>query len=102
MKLRGFNSEPLITQDLALGIAKLLLAQEFGPDDLALQQPLTVKDEGDAWLIEGSREFDYDTPRTDRPEGSAQMVDGNALVEIAKENGAILALMRFVDLADSK
>jgi hypothetical protein len=101
MKLRGFNSEPLITEDLALEIAKLLLIREFGSDDFELQQPLSVKDEGDAWLVEGSREFDYDAPRADRPEGSAQMVDGNALVEISKENGAILALMRFVDLAES-
>ena len=100
MKLRGLNSEPLITEDLALEIAKLLLVREFGPDDFALQQPLTVKDEGDAWLVEGSREYDYDAPRTNRPEGGAQMVDGSAVVEIAKENGAILALTRFVDLAE--
>ena len=55
MKLRGFDKEPLITEQLALEIAKLVLVREYGPDELQLQQPLIIRNEGDTWVIVGSR-----------------------------------------------
>jgi hypothetical protein len=97
MKLRGFNREPLITEAMALEIAKLVFIREFGSEDFERQQPLTVRDEGDSWLIEGSREYDEDAPRV-----HSQLVDGRTLIEIAKHNGAILALERFAAFADPK
>lgn len=92
MKLRGFGKEPLITDEIALEIAKLMFIREFGPEDFQLQQPLTIRDEGNSWLVEGSREYDYEAPRDN------QIVEGKALIEIDKENGAILALTKTVDL----
>lgn len=94
MKLRGFGQGPLITEEIALEIAKLMFIREFGSADFELQQPLTIQDDGESWLIEGSREYDYEAPR------DSQMVEGKAMIEIAKENGAILALTKTVDLAD--
>jgi hypothetical protein len=96
MKLRGFNKQPLITEELALEIAKLVFIREFGHEDFELQQPLTVQDEGDTWVIEGSREYNEDAPRV-----HYQLVDGRTLIEIAKENGAILALERFSAFAET-
>ncbi len=97
MILRGFNREPLITEEMALEIAKLVFIREFGSDDFERQQPLTVQDEGDSWVIEGSREYDEDAPRD-----HYQLVDGRTLIEIAKENGAILALEKLSAFADPK
>jgi hypothetical protein len=95
MKLRGFNKEPLITEELALAIAKLVFIREFGREDFELQQPLTVQDDGDTWVIEGSREYDEDAPRE-----HYQLLAGKALIEIAKENGAILPLRRLSAFAE--
>ena len=89
MKLRGFNREPLITEELALEIAKLVFIEEFGREEFELQQPLTVQDEGDTWVVEGSREYDENAPRM-----HYQLLDGKVLIEISKENGAILALQQ--------
>ena len=95
MILRGFNREPLITAAVALEIAKLVFIREFGSEEFERQQPLTVQDEGDSWVIQGSREYDEDAPRE-----HSQLVDGRALIEIAKDNGAILALEKFLAFAD--
>jgi hypothetical protein len=48
-------------------------------------------------VIEGSREYDEDAPRD-----HYQLVDGRTLIEIAKENGAILALEKLSAFADPK
>jgi hypothetical protein len=45
--------------------------------------------------VEGSRAYAEDAPRH-----HPQLVDGRALIEIAKDNGAILALERFAAFAD--
>jgi hypothetical protein len=97
MKLRGFNREPLITEEMALEIAKLVFIREFGSEEFERQQPLTVQDEGDSWVIDGSREYDEAAPRVHH-----QLVDGKTLIEIAKENGAILALEKLSAFADPK
>lgn len=97
MTLHGFGNKPLVTEAMALAIAKLVFIEEFGPDDFELQQPLTVQDEGDTWVIEGSRRYDYEAPRD-----HDQMVDGRTQIEISKENGAILALNKYVDLTEPK
>ena len=95
MKLRGFGKQPLITSEIALAIAKLVFTREYGAQDFELQQPLSIEDDGDTWVVEGNREYDNDAPR-DHP----QMVEGRVLIEVAKANGAILALTRYADLVE--
>jgi len=45
----------LISDVIALEIARLVLAREHGEDEIKDQLPLSVTAEGDAWVVRGSR-----------------------------------------------
>jgi len=45
----------LITDAIALEIARLVLANEHGEGELKEQSPLSVAPEADAWVVRGSR-----------------------------------------------
>jgi hypothetical protein len=93
MKLYDAAGRDLISREIALEIARLVFIDVFGQDDFEKQAPLMIRDEGSTWLVEGSREYDYDSQPAD------QILEGNAIIEIAKRNGAIVRLSKKVDFA---
>jgi len=70
------------TSALASKLAGALIAGHYGDKELELQLPLTIADQGDCWLVEGSRNKDRALEGT-----------GHAIVKIKKSNGAILQFM---------
>jgi len=65
--------------EMALKIAELVIANVYSADDLEQQRPLTVSDQSDRWLVEGS----YNKDRKIEGWGAAKVV-------IKKSDGQIL------------
>lgn len=77
----------LVSRETAFEFAKMLLADRFGPDEVQLQEPLSIHGENDIWVIRGSREPDWSDGH---PIGLLR--HGKAEVVISQFDGRILKL----------
>lgn len=48
------NGGVVNNQELAIGIAELVVSNVYGQEELERQRPLTALDQSDRWLVEGS------------------------------------------------
>jgi len=55
MLSRRWNGVKLITAEIAIELARRVHASEYGADDLAANEPLSVTESGNAWLVSGSK-----------------------------------------------
>jgi NTF2 fold immunity protein len=85
MYLYGVLQQKLVTRDTALAFACALLKDKFGAEELALQEPITISEDGDTWVVSGSRQPNWDDGR---PSGA--MRRGKAEVVISQFDGRIL------------
>lgn len=76
-------AEVLVTADVALEFARLLLSARLGERGLQQQEPLEIADSGDFWTIVGKAMPNY----VGRDRGA--LVDGRAEIEISKYDGRI-------------
>ena len=76
--------ETLVSRETATEFARLLIKDRFGVDELLRQEPLTVADHEQTWLITGSGTSLYGDGL---PEGTLRR--GRAVVEISKADGQI-------------
>lgn len=53
-----FKGGVIVNAEIARKFAELVLEYTQDKEELELQTPLTVEDQGDAWLIQGSRNRD--------------------------------------------
>ena len=77
--------QKLVSRDTALGFAKLLLSDRFGDSEVQLQNPLTVEEAGDTWVVHGARQPDFDDGL---PDGVLRR--GKAEIVISQVDGRIL------------
>jgi hypothetical protein len=54
MWLLRANKIDLITSDTAIEIIRRVVCDRFGQDEVNRNEPLTVKDDGDTWLVRGT------------------------------------------------
>jgi hypothetical protein len=52
---KAYHGGMVTSGPTAVGIASAVLLGHYGANELAQQQPLRATDEGDSWLVEGSR-----------------------------------------------
>ena len=79
--------ERVITRSTALVIAKLVLGDRFGSEEVALQEPLRIEERGDTWVISGSRQPDWEDghPREALRHGKAEVI-------ISQRDGRIIKM----------
>ena len=87
MYLYGILQQKLVTRDTALAFACALLKDKFGEEELALQDPISIREDGDTWVISGSRQPNWNDGR---PSGAVR--SGKAEVVISQFDGRILKL----------
>lgn len=87
MYLYSTLGEKLITRATGLAIAKMVLQDRFGPQEVVAQEPFDIKDEDGTWVIKGSRRQHWDDGRT-----RDAMRHGKAEVVISQFDGRILKL----------
>jgi hypothetical protein len=73
MLSRRWSGAKLITSQVALEIARLVHKQAEGESDLASNEPLTAAEEGDTWVVTGSKIVRYD-PKDEKLDGSLRIV----------------------------
>ena len=98
MLSRRWSGARLITSQIAIEIARLVHKQAQGEADLASNEPLLAIEEGDAWVVTGSKVVRYD-PTDGALGGSLRLV-------VSQFDGQILSYARTLvlphDLAPPK
>lgn len=94
MLMRRARNKPLISSDIALKLAEMLFRYHAGDAATEAQLPLTVKDQGEAWQVEGTFRKYASTDMSDRS-------GGQFVVVIRKLNGEILDFERLLILPQS-
>jgi NTF2 fold immunity protein len=61
MLSRRWNGQRLISADLAAQFARLVHKEQYGQSVLDEDEPLSVKEDGDCWIVKGSKPLKYDT-----------------------------------------
>jgi hypothetical protein len=61
--LRAINTK-LVSEKIAISLARNLIEEIYGKDELRAQEPLKALDGGETWIIEGNRKFG-DIPTSD-------------------------------------
>jgi hypothetical protein len=87
MFLRRATETETISADIAIRIAEMVFAHNYGRDVTDHQLPLTVRDGGDRWIVEGSNLVASSPDLTDP-------VGGKLRIAIMKVDGRIAELAR--------
>jgi hypothetical protein len=85
MLSRRWSGTKLITSQIALEIARQVHKQNRGEKDLASNEPLSVAQEGDTWVVTGSKIDKYDP--------NSQTLDGSLRMIVSQFDGQILSYM---------
>ncbi len=85
MWLRRANGANLISAKSAEAIVRMILADEAGQAEVERNEPLSVRDEGEAWLVSGSPPDPARAPDPKTPNWA-----GPVQARIAKFDGRIL------------
>ena len=81
----SFGGRALASRDVALAMAEMLIRESRGEDFLKTQLPLNAIDDGDRWIVEGSRKGE------DYPPDSTGMPEGKFVLKILKRNCQVLS-----------
>jgi len=87
MYLYATLGEKLITRTTGLAIAKMVLQDRFGHQEVVAQEPFDIDEEDGTWVIKGSRQPNWDDGRP-----REAMRHGKAEVVISQFDGRILKL----------
>ena len=88
MLLQGFAHPDLISREIALVLAEMVFKRVYGEDDFKMQQPLTISDDDDRWMIVGNRRSEEPSTQT------GNLLDGPVEMIVLKRNGQIVKLVR--------
>ncbi|HEV2551476.1 MAG TPA: NTF2 fold immunity protein [Stellaceae bacterium] len=77
--LAWFKGGVVGTAGIALRLGELYLEATQNTEELALQRPLTVEDQGDTWLVRGSRNRDLSQEGTGPFHMTVKKRDGQVL-----------------------
>jgi hypothetical protein len=89
MQSRRWSGEELVGAETALAIARLVHEQHYGHVALEQVEPVSVKDDGNCWIVAGSKPGDYDPKKK---------LDGPHQMRISKFDGQILSYSFVVTL----
>lgn len=73
----------LISKEIAVKLAELIIAEQFGETELDMHKPLKLADDRDNWYISGAR-------RSSVPTSEHNPVDTGIQITIAKADGQVL------------
>jgi hypothetical protein len=85
MWLRDANGIDLVSAKTAEAIVRLIVADEFGQAEVERNEPLSVRDDGESWLVSGSQPGPAGALDPKAPSWA-----GPVQVRIAKFDGRIL------------
>jgi hypothetical protein len=85
MFLRGISGSRLISAPIAVEIARLILAEQHGPSSLKQNEPFSVVEDGDTWIVQGAARA---APIVDT--GSGLPLEGPFKMQISQFDGQIL------------
>jgi hypothetical protein len=85
MLSRRWSGETLITTETALELARSVHRNLYGADDLSANEPLTATEDGDNWIVRGSKKMKE--LRANEP------LDGPMIMKISKYDAQILSYM---------
>ena len=86
MRLYESLSTEVATREIALALSEMVLKEIYGDDKFNAQIPLSIKDNGDHWLIEGNpKEVDY-------PPTPGELAYGRLIIAIRKSNCEVIKL----------
>ena len=82
--LRATNPN-LVSEKIAISLARKLIEEVYGHDELKAQEPLKIQDGGGTWKVEGSRQFDDKPSAENLPDyGRVELVVSKADCQILK------------------
>jgi len=84
MWLRRANEKRLITAQIAIAIARLVLKEEYGQSEVDQNEPFSVTEDGDIWIVQGR-----DTPLQNTTDQPGLALAGPFQMRISKFNGQI-------------
>jgi hypothetical protein len=90
MVSRRSSGSKLFTSQIALEIARLVHAHARGEIDLERNEPLFATEEGDAWVVSGSKVVRYDANNS--------KLDGSIRMIISQFDGQILSYLLTFEL----
>jgi len=69
MLSRRWSGQTLISVDIAIQLARLVHEEQYGQSALREEEPLSVEEDGDCWVVKGAKALKYDvtTPKLDGP-----------------------------------
>ena len=88
MLFRG-TQRTLASREIALALAGMVLKEYYGEEEFKAQQPLKITETPDSWVIEGSREYEFEST----PHG--RLAEGKVEVEILKINCQVIKIVKF-------
>lgn len=87
MYLSRLTGQKYVTRDTALAFAQMIIRDNFGQDELKLQSPLDVREDGDNWVIRGAKR------RNLKPSvPSNRLLDSDIAIIISQFDGQILQI----------
>ena len=85
MLSRRWSGEILITEEIAVELARNVHRNLYGVDDLSANEPLTVTGDGDEWIVQGSEKLK--TLHAD------ENLEGPMIMRISKYDAQIMSYM---------
>lgn len=86
MRLYESLSTEIATREIALALSEMVFKEIYGDNKLSTQIPLSIKDNGDHWLIEGNpKAIDY-------PHVPGELAYGKLIIAIRKSNCEVIKL----------
>ena len=91
MLSRRWSGEILITEEIAVELARNVHRNLYGADDLLSNEPLTVTEDGDEWVVQGSKEL--------KPLRADEILEGPMIMRISKYDAQIMSYMFAIKLS---
>jgi len=92
MRFHGFVGRKLVSRNIALAVAEMIFAEVYGEAEVRTQQPFSVTDMSDRWVVEGRSSYSKDSEVDDN------LRDGRLVIEILKENCEVVKLIQMAHL----
>jgi NTF2 fold immunity protein len=85
MLSRRWSGQKLISADLAVAIARQIHKEQYGQTTLDEDEPLSVSDDGDCWIVNGGKKRNFEPKNL--------VLDGPLRMRISKFDGQILSYL---------
>ncbi len=87
MYLSRLAGQKYVTSDTALAFAQMVIRDNFSEDELKLQSPLDVREDGDNWVIKGAKQKNLGASVP-----ANRLLESNISIIISQFDGQILQI----------